>query len=415
MAEPRILVGVTGGVAAYKAAELVRALQQHGAEVRVAMTRAAQEFIQPLTFSSITGHKTITTMWGEGAEPATGLDDEGQIEHISVAQWADAVVIAPATAHFVAKLAHGLADDFLSTALLATTAPVVVAPAMNVNMWNHPATQANLRTLRDRGVTIVEPGSGYLACGMVGSGRLAEIEAIADAVLCAATKGRELPGASQDLLGETVLITAGGTREPIDPVRFIGNRSSGKMGYALAEGAQRRGAHVILISAPTALIPPVGCTVVPVVSAAQMHAAVLEHLPHVTVVIGAAAVADFRPVSVPTEKIRREHRLILELAPTEDILQAVAEARRPGTLVIAFAAETTADHARARQKMAAKRADAILLNDVSGTETGFDSDQNAGWFLTADSALELPAMSKRAMADRILDQVLSLRAHRLVR
>jgi phosphopantothenoylcysteine decarboxylase/phosphopantothenate--cysteine ligase len=409
--KPRIVVGVTGGVAAYKAAELVRALQQRGAEVRVAMTRAAQEFIQPLTFSSITGHKTITTMWGEGAEPSTGLDDEGSIEHISVAQWAEAVVIAPATAHFLARLAHGLADDFLSTMLLATTAPVVVAPAMNVNMWNHPATQANLQILRERGVSIVEPGSGYLACGMTGSGRLADIEAIAEAVL----KALSAPGRDQDLLGETILITAGGTREAIDPVRFIGNRSSGKMGYALAEAARQRGASVILVSAPTALAAPDGCTFVPVTSAAEMSAAVTQHLSSATVVIGAAAVADFRPTAVSIEKLRREGKLILELEPTEDILRTAAGARRPGTLIIAFAAETTADVTRAREKMAAKQADAILLNDISGAETGFDSDLNAGTFITADSVLELLPMPKREMADRILDQLLTLRARHLVR
>ncbi|HEX3571303.1 MAG TPA: bifunctional phosphopantothenoylcysteine decarboxylase/phosphopantothenate--cysteine ligase CoaBC [Acidobacteriaceae bacterium] len=411
MAQPHILVGVTGGVAAYKAAELVRVLQQHGAEVRVAMTRAAQEFIQPLTFSSITGHETITSMWAEGSEPATGLDDEGSIEHISVAQWAEAVVIAPATAHFLARLAHGLADDFLSTMLLATTAPVVVAPAMNVNMWNHPATQANLQILRDRGVSIVEPGSGYLACGMTGSGRLADVEAIAEAVL----KAVSTPGREQDLLGETILITAGGTREPIDPVRFIGNRSSGKMGYALAEAARERGASVILVSAPTALTPPEGCTFVPFSSAAEMSAAVTQRLSLATVVIGAAAVADFRPVALSTEKLRREGKLVLELEPTEDILRTVARARRPGTLIIAFAAETTADVTRAREKMAAKQADAILLNDISGAETGFDSNRNAGLFITADSVLELPSMPKREMAERILDQLLTLRARLLVR
>jgi len=411
MTQPRILAGITGGVAAYKAAELVRALQQRGAEVRVAMTRAAQEFIQPLTFSSITGHKTITTMWSEAGEPASGLADEGRIEHISVAQWAEAVVVAPATAHFLAKLAHGLADDFLSTTLLATTAPVIVAPAMNVNMWNHPATQANLQILRDRGVTIVEPGSGYLACGMTGSGRLAEVETIAEAVMKAASA----PTREQDLLGETILITAGGTREAIDPVRFLGNRSSGKMGYALAEAARDRGASVILISAPTALTPPTGCEYVPVTSAADMRAAVLQHLPQATVVIGAAAVADFRPASVPTQKIRREGRLVLELEATEDILRDAAQARRPGTLIIAFAAETDPDPYRAREKMLAKGADAILLNDVSSPQTGFDSDQNAGIFITAETALELPPMPKRHMADRILDQLLTLRARRLVR
>lgn len=411
MAQPRILVAVTGGVAAYKAAELVRALQQRGADVRVAMTRGAQEFVQPLTFSSITGHKTITSMWSEGGEPATGLDDKGQIEHISVAQWADVIVIAPATAHFLAKMAAGLADDFLSTALLAATAPVVVAPAMNVNMWNHPATQANLRVLRERGVTIVEPGSGYLACGMTGSGRLAEIEDIASATLDAVTS----PPVEHDLLGETILITAGGTREAIDPVRFLGNRSSGRMGYALAEAARSRGAKVILVSAATALAAPTGCTVVPVVSAAEMHAAVMDNLAQATVVIGAAAVADFRPATVSSEKLRRQGKLALELEPTEDILREAAQSRRPGTLILAFAAETTADAARAREKMRAKGADAILLNDISAPETGFDSGHNAGVFLTADSALELPAMSKQEMAGRILDQVHSLRARQLVR
>jgi phosphopantothenoylcysteine decarboxylase/phosphopantothenate--cysteine ligase len=411
MAQPRILVGVTGGVAAYKAAELVRALQQRGAEVRVAMTRAAQEFIQPLTFSSITGQKTITTMWAEGSEPATGLDDEGSIEHISVAQWAEAVVIAPATAHFLSKLTHGLADDFLSTMLLATTAPVVVAPAMNVNMWDHPATQANLRTLRDRGVTIVEPGSGYLACGMTGSGRLADIETIAEAVI----RVLSAPTREQDLLGEAILITAGGTREAIDPVRFIGNRSSGKMGYALAEAAQQRGANVVLVSAPTGLPAPRGCTIVPVTSAAEMRAAVMQHLPHATVVIGAAAVADFRPASVSTGKLRREGKLTLEFEPTEDIVRDAAQARRPGTLIIAFAAETTADIPRAREKLAAKQADAILLNDISAPKIGFDSDRNAGWFITRDAALELPPMPKPEMANRILGQLLSLRARHLVR
>ena len=231
----KVTVGVSGGIAAYKAAELVRELQQHGVDVRVIMTRAAQEFIQPLTFSSLTGHKVITTMWGESGQPATGLDDQSQIEHISEAQWPDAIVIAPATAHVLAKMAHGLADDFLSTMLLATTAPVVVAPAMNVNMWNHPATRANLELLQARGVTIVPPDSGYLACGMTGSGRLADVHSIAQAVL--GVLAQPVP---QDLAGETILVTAGGTREAIDPVRFLGNRSSGKMGYALAEAARQR-------------------------------------------------------------------------------------------------------------------------------------------------------------------------------
>jgi phosphopantothenoylcysteine decarboxylase/phosphopantothenate--cysteine ligase len=401
---PRVIVGVTGGVAAYKAAELVRALQQHGVDVRVVMTRAAQEFVQPLTFSSLTGHKVITTMWGEEGKPATGLDDEGQIEHISEAQAADAVVIAPATAHILAKMAHGLADDFLSTLLLATTAPVIVAPAMNVNMWNHPATRANVELLKFRGVTVVEPGSGYLACGMTGSGRLADIDAIARAVLAALE-----PARTPDLAGETILVTAGGTREAIDPVRFLGNRSSGKMGYALAEAARHRGAEVILVSAPTSLAPPAGCAFVPVTSTQEMLSAVMEHLPNATVVIGAAAVADFRMPSVAPEKLRREGSLHLDLEPTEDILRSVAAAHRPGTMVIAFAAEMDSSIARAREKLLAKGADAIVLNDVSQPGIGFDSDLNAATFVTRDHAIDIPEMTKRAMADRILDQLLAMR------
>ena len=401
-------VGVCGGVAAYKAAELVRALQQHGIDVHVVMTRAAQEFIQPLTFSSLTGHKVVTSMWtgdGDAGSSPSGLDEQGRIEHISEAQAADALVIAPATAHMLAKMSHGLADDFLSTMCLVMTAPVIVAPAMNVNMWNHPATRANVKLLRDRGVIVVEPDSGYLACGMTGSGRLASVEAIAQAVLDA------LAGADrkQDLAGETVLVTAGGTREAIDPVRFLGNRSSGKMGYAIAEAARRRGAQVVLVSAPTALAPPEGCAFVPVTSAAEMRVAVMEHLPDATVVVGAAAVADFRMPSVGVEKLRREGSLHLDLEPTEDIMQAAVAAHRPGTLVIAFAAEMSADAARAREKLLAKGADAIVLNDISRPEIGFDSDRNAAIFVTAAAAIDIPEMPKREMADRILDQVLALR------
>jgi phosphopantothenoylcysteine decarboxylase/phosphopantothenate--cysteine ligase len=415
--QPNIILGVTGGVAAYKAAELVRALQQEKIDVHVVMTRAAQEFVRPLTFSSLTGHKVITGMWNEKEEnpetPPTGLDEQGGIEHISVAQAADAVVIAPATAHVIAKMAHGLADDFLSTMLLATTAPVIVAPAMNVNMWNHPATRANVVLLEARGITIVPPDSGYLACGMTGSGRLADIETIAQAVLAALPGARPAP--PQDLTGETILVTAGGTREAIDPVRFLGNRSSGKMGYAIAEAAKQRGAQVILVSAPTALTPPAGCGFVPVTSAEEMRLAVMEHLPNATVVIGAAAVADFRMPAAAREKLRREGSLHLHLEPTEDILREVAGARsgpsahRPGTLVIAFAAETEADIPRARAKLLAKGADAIVLNDISRPGIGFDSDSNAATFITADAAIDIPEMPKRDVADRILDQFVRLR------
>jgi phosphopantothenoylcysteine decarboxylase/phosphopantothenate--cysteine ligase len=409
----RVTVGVCGGVAAYKAAELVRELQKHGLDVHVVMTRAAQQFIQPLTFSSLTGHKVITSLWDGGEEGSpSGLDDNGQIEHIAVAQASEALVIAPATAHVLAKMAHGLADDFLTTMYLATTAPVIVAPAMNVNMWNHPATRANIKLLRERGVTIVEPDSGYLACGMVGSGRLASIEVIAQAVLEALAgkqSAKAKAGRRKDLAGETVLVTAGGTREAIDPVRYLGNRSSGKMGYAIAEAAQRRGAQVVLVSAPTAITPPAKCAFVPVTSAEEMRVAVMEHLPSATVVVKAAAVADFRMATVGTQKLRREGALHLDLEPTEDIVRSVVDAHTPGTLVIAFAAEMNANVERAREKMLAKGADAIVLNDVSRPGIGFDSDRNAATFITSDGAVDIPEMSKRDMADRILDQVLALR------
>ncbi len=334
----------------------------------------------------------------------TGLDENDQIEHISQAQAADAVVIAPATAHVLAKMAHGLADDFLSTMLLATTAPVIVAPAMNVNMWNHPATRANVALLEARGVIFVPPDAGYLACGMTGSGRLADVAVIAEAVLAALR-----PAIKQDLAGETILVTAGGTREAIDPVRFLGNRSSGKMGYALAEAARQRGAQVILVSAPTALTPPAGCAFVPVTSAEEMRVAVMEHLPEATVVIGAAAVADFRLPTIASEKLRREGSLHLDLEPTEDILRAVTQAHRAGTLVVAFAAEMDSNVSRARVKLQAKGADAIVLNDVSQPGIGFDSDRNAATFVTREHAIEIPETTKREMAGRILDQLHSLR------
>jgi phosphopantothenoylcysteine decarboxylase/phosphopantothenate--cysteine ligase len=394
---------------------LVRALQQLGADVHVVMTRAAEEFVRPLTFSSLTGHRTITSMWGgwgdKNSSP-TGLDEQGMIEHISEAEGADALVIAPATAHMLAKMANGLADDFLSTMVLATTAPVIVAPAMNVNMWNNAATQANVALLRKRGVTIVEPGSGYLACRMTGAGRLASIDAIARAVMRALENAAQETAQDvvQDLVGETVLVTAGGTREAIDPVRFLGNRSSGKMGYAIAEAARQRGAEVILVSAPTALELPVGCAFVSVTSAEEMRVAVMENLARATVVVGAAAVADFRMATVSAEKLRRNGALHLELEPTEDIVREVATAKRAGTLVVAFAAEMNADVEHAREKMRAKGADAIVLNDVSRAGIGFDSERNAATFITEKRAAEIAEGSKREVAEQILDKVLGLRA-----
>jgi phosphopantothenoylcysteine decarboxylase/phosphopantothenate--cysteine ligase len=397
----KVLLGVCGGVAAYKSAELVRELQRCGAEVRAIMTRAAQEFIQPLTFASLTGHKVFTSLW-----ESEGAADTAVIEHIAQAQWADVLVIAPATAHTIAKLAHGMADDFLSATYLAAQSRVVLAPAMNVNMWEHSATRANIAALEQRGHRIVAPGSGYLACGMTGDGRLADTETIVRAVL-------DEVNPQLDLAGETVLITAGGTREPIDPVRFIGNRSSGRMGYALAAAAERRGARVILISAATALAPPSGCEFISVERAEQMHAAVLDRLPEATIVIKAAAVSDFRVRDIATEKLHRDGPLTLELEATEDIARSVVEQRRPGTLVIAFAAEMGFDIARAREKLRHKGADAIVLNDISRSDVGFDSQRNEAIFLTGEDQVRFDESSKGDIASQILDQVHALRSHRL--
>lgn len=401
----RVTVGVSGGIAAYKAAELVRALQRQALEVHVVMTAAAAKFVQPLTFAALTGHKVITSLWDDSGTGDTAYGDSSEqngIEHIGEAQWADALVVAPATANILAKFAHGIADDFLTTMYLATTAPVLVAPAMNVNMWEHPATQANLEILRQRGVRVVEPGTGALACGMVGAGRMAEPEAIAGAVLDAL-------GRSHDLAGEIVLVTAGGTREPLDPVRFLGNRSSGKMGYALAEAAQSRGAKVILISGPSALHPPAHCELVKVTTADQMRQAVLERMTEATLIIKAAAVADYRPVTVSEQKLKRTGPMTLELAPTEDILAEVVRRRRPGQLIVGFAAETQNRMENGRAKLLAKGADAIVVNDVSGEGVGIDADLNAAAFLTLTTSIELPEMPKRNLADRILDEILSLR------
>jgi phosphopantothenoylcysteine decarboxylase/phosphopantothenate--cysteine ligase len=400
----RVTVGVSGGIAAYKAAELVRALQRQSLEVHVVMTAAAQKFVQPLTFAALTGHKVITSLWEEwDAEEA----EQNGIDHIAEAQWADALVVAPATANILAKFAHGLADDFLSTMFLATTVPVLVAPAMNVNMWNHPATQANLEILRQRGVAIVDPGTGDLACGMVGAGRMAEPDTIAEAVL--KTLGRR-----HDLRGEVVLVTAGGTREALDPVRFIGNRSSGKMGFALAEAARSRGAKVILVSGPSALHAPPHCELVRITTADEMRNAVLERMNEATLVIKAAAVADYRPVAVSAQKLKRTGPMTVELAPTEDILAEVVRRRRPGQLIVGFAAETENRMENGRAKLLAKGADAILVNDVAGEGVGIDADTNAATFLTRTTSVELPEMPKRQLADRILDEILSLRRPRSV-
>jgi phosphopantothenoylcysteine decarboxylase / phosphopantothenate---cysteine ligase len=399
----KVALGVSGGIAAYKAAEIVRLLQERGVHVQVIMTRAAQEFVRPLTFAALSGQKVITEMFaGENIEP----NIDSAVEHIAVAQSIDALLVAPATADLLAKFAQGIASDFLTTLYLATTAPVVVAPAMNVNMWNHPATRTNVEILKARGVRVVEPDEGYLACGMTGSGRLADSEAIIAATM-------EALGTSQDLAGETVLITAGPTREKIDPVRYLTNRSSGRMGYALAEAALRRGARALLISGPTSLTPPGAAEVTRVESADEMRQAVLKLLPEATIVIKTAAVSDYRPKSPASQKIKRTGPVSLDLEPTVDILAEVARHKqtqiaRP-QIVVGFAAETENVLENARKKLASKSLDAIVVNDVSQEGVGFDSERNAVTIITHGEVVEVPETTKWEVAQRVLDQIVRLR------
>ena len=395
----KIALGVSGGIAAYKAAEIVRLLQDRGVRVQVIMTRAAQEFVRPLTFAALSGEKVITDLFGAGAEEPN-LDSA--VEHIAVAQSIDALVVVPATADILAKFAGGLATDFLTTTFLATKAPVVVAPAMNVNMWEHPATQANLTVLRGRGVRIVEPDSGYLACGMTGPGRLASNEAIVDAVL-------ETLGVTQDFAGRTVLITAGPTREKIDPVRYLTNRSSGRMGFALAEMALRRGARVLLVSGPVTIAPPPGVEVTRVETAAEMREVAVRLLPESQLVIMTAAVGDYRAKDPSEQKIKRKGSTSLELEPNVDILAELAR-RKTGQVIVGFAAETENVLENARKKLASKALDAIVVNDVSREGIGFDSERNAVTILTHADVIEVPEMSKRDVAQRVLDAVIGLRA-----
>ena len=396
----KIALGVTGGVAAYKAAELVRRLQQEKLDVQVVMTRAAQEFITPLTFAALTGQKVITDLFSAGG--AAPANVESAIEHIAVAQRIDLLLVAPATADILGKFAHGIAEDFLSTLYLATKAPVVVAPAMNVNMWDHPATQENLAALRVRGVHIVDPDEGYLACGMTGAGRLAATETIAKKVC-------EVLGLRHDFAGQTVLVSAGPTCEDIDPVRFLTNRSSGKMGYALAEAAQRRGAHVILVSGPTELKIPEGVDWVPVRATEQMHHTVLERAGEANVAIMAAAVSDYRPAAAQDSKIKRgSGGFTLELEPTPDILAELGR-EKGNRVLVGFAAETNSVAENARGKLARKGADMIVANDVTQEGAGFDTDTNIVTFYLRDGReVSLPKMSKLDVANRILDQVLEI-------
>ena len=402
-AQQRVVLGVCGGIAAYKAAEVARRLQERGLRVQVAMTEHAREFVTPLTFAALTGEKVVTDLF------ATASGDEtlqSAIEHIEVARRADLLLFAPATADMLAKLALGLADDFLTTMHLAFTGPIVVAPAMNVNMWNHPATQQNVRTLQARGVRVVEPDAGDLACGMTGPGRLAEPDAIAAAAA-------EMLTAGQDLAGKTVLLTAGPTREPIDPVRYLSNRSSGRMGYALAEEARSRGAQVSLVSGPTAIAAPSGVEVVAVETAAEMYEATASRIEQADIMILAAAVADYRPAVAAAQKIKKSGAPeALELEATPDIL-AECGRRKGGRILVGFAAETEKLEEHARAKLERKGCDLLVANLVGAAAdgAGFDSQENQGLLLSQNGPTQpLPRESKRAMARRILDAVVALSA-----
>jgi phosphopantothenoylcysteine decarboxylase/phosphopantothenate--cysteine ligase len=398
----RVALGVTGGIAAYKAAEILRGLQRAGCIVRVAMTEHATQMIAPLTFRALSGAHVVVDDYAP--------DNPDPIAHITFSQTIDLLLVAPATANIIAKFAYGIADDFLTTTYLASTAPVMVAPAMNTTMWQHPTTQRNLAQLRADGVHIIEPDAGEMACGTIGPGRLSEpdkIVAAALALLDAKPKQK-----SNDLAGERILLTAGATREEIDPVRFLSNRSSGRMGSALAEAAHARGAEVTLVAGVMSAPLPAGVRVVRAHTAEEMHAAVMRELARATVFIGAAAVADYRPVKRVEQKIKKsDETLTLTLEPTPDILAAVSNARRDGLLVIGFAAESENLIEHARAKLTRKNLAAIVANDITRAGAGFDTETNIITLLARDRAapLELPLMSKRDAAEHILDEVLRLR------
>ena len=396
--QKNIALGVCGGIAAYKAVEVLRGLQRAGCVVRVAMTKRACEFVQPLTFRALSGSHVVVDDYAP--------DNPDPIAHITFSQTTDLLIVAPATANMIAKFANGVADDFLSSTYLACTAPVLIAPAMNTTMLEHPATQRNLQQLRADGVHIVEPDAGEMACGTIGPGRLSE----PDQIVAAALEILKTSGA-RDLAGERFLITVGATREEIDPVRFISNQSSGRMGFALADAALRRGAEVTVVAGMVSVSPPPGARVVRALSAEEMSQAVMQELAQHSVFIGAAAIADYRPVQRAEQKIKKaEEQLTLTLERTPDVLAQVAASRANGMLVVGFAAETENVVANAREKLQRKKLDAIVANDVTRQDSGFDSATNAITILTRDrEPLELPLLSKREAADRILDAIVQLR------
>ncbi len=390
-----LILGVTGSIAAYKAVYLLRELTRGGARVTVCLSEHAREFVGPLTFRTLSGRPVLTDLFDPQSEVA--------VEHVSLAEQAAAVVVAPATANLLGKAAHGIADDFLTTVLLAARCPVIMAPAMDGGMWTHPAVVANVATLRARGVTVLEPDAGALASGLSARGRLPEVDAIVEAILGTLTPAR-------DLAGERVVVTAGPTREPIDPVRYISNRSSGRMGYALAGAAARRGAQVTLVSGPTALVPPTAAVFVPVQTAEEMREAVLQHAARASIVIKAAAVADYRVQHPADQKIKGKRDLTLALTPNPDILAEVA-ARADGGFIVGFAAETHDVAAHARAKLEAKGIDLLVANDVSRRDIGFDAEDNEVLLIDRwGGTRPLPRMPKTAVADAILDEIVALRA-----
>ena len=394
----KVGLGVTGCIAAYKAVEVLRGLQKRGVSVQVVMTRHAAQFVGPLTFQSISGQPVITEMFAPTDDP--------EIKHIQIAQAIDLLLVAPATANTLAKFANGIADDFLSTLYISTTAPVLAAPAMNVEMWAHPATQENVRRLRERGVRFVDPGEGYLACRTVGAGRLAEPSEIVER---AWEILQGLPASDSDLAGEHVLITSGPTYEAIDPVRGITNRSSGKMGYAVAEAALARGAEVTLVSGPVAISPPSGARTINVKSASDMYEAVMANLEAATIVVMAAAVADYRPARQADQKIKKNgNAFVLELEQTEDILAATGQIKG-SRVVVGFAAETENVVANAKKKLQNKNADLIVANDVSAADSGFDVETNRVTLISSDETVEMPLLTKRETADRIIEAALKIK------
>jgi len=401
--EKKVALGISGGIAAFKAAEVLRGLQRAGCTVRVAMTKRACEFIQPLTFRALSGSHVIVDDYA--------TDNPDPIAHITFSQTVDLLLVAPATANIIAKFANGVADDFLTSTYLASTSPVLIAPAMNTSMWHHPATQRNLERLKSDGVYVIEPDEGEMACGTIGPGRLSEPEKIVTAALDILRSSEKQ--SARDLSGEHILITVGATREAIDPVRFLSNNSSGRMGFAIAQAARRRGARVTVIAGATTAASPDEISVIRAYSAAEMHNTVMEKLPEASVFIGAAAVADYRPVAPSLRKIKKtQSTLALELERTTDILHEVAATKRDGLLVIGFAAETENILANAREKLRVKNLDAVVANDITRNGVGFDTSTNEVTIISRDrkAPIHVPLMPKTNVADIILDEVVRLRA-----